>query len=647
MSDSVRCWPVAALCAVALLGCKGREPGQGAGEGAGSLGAVARLPAKLSVDFVYVQRDGESGPSAILKGGISKALISLEKNPAREVDVTISEECPGCAGSAWSSSIWMGAFLATSLKGNYLADYKFSVRARGFIDGPSAGALLSASMLAMLTGAPILPKVAMTGALNPDMSIGPVGGIPQKLLAAVQAGVTQFCYPAPQASVWDANFRAAVDVQELARRHGVSARPVRDLRDAYQCLTGQTLPQEDRVVEADAMKDSFAQMRVITDAWLARSRTAFEELKAMPGRERFTPWVLKVRQSHDAAERDLKAQRIPTAYHQAMQAAAGFEVLLLAARAVDARKGGDVTKLLSSLEPLLLVEGELKALEQQMAASKLDTVGTVLNLVWAHASAAQSYGFLDAARKAEDAERKIRLLFQAKMTLEHAKDVWSAWKDEKVQTALRLDAKDVGVLAHSYLSAATASLQYHRALTQDRGGRGGPDAARRARGEDMDAVVLRQLGYAAQHLQDESLRGALAALGASLQSYVDASYLMASGYLRDFYEVNDQLKEKAQKQGQRPVTTAPEGSAPFSTYMDLLEYADRKARESATRAQRVLGAIPSAARFHYLAGRDQLIHAEEQQKQRSLYEFWYASALADLAVQLAVGPAGLRPVAAR
>ena len=320
--------------------------------------------------------------------------------------------------------------------------------------------------------------------------------------------------------------------------------------------------------------------------------------------------------------------------------ARGFTVILLVF-------GTGVLVYFASTITAFVVEGELKALEQQMAASKLDTVGTVLNLVWAHASAAQSYGFLDAARKAEDAERKIRLLFQAKMTLEHAKDVWSAWKDEKVQTALRLDAKDVGVLAHSYLSAATASLQYHRALTQDRGGRGGPDAARRARGEDMDAVVLRQLGYAAQHLQDESLRGALAALGASLQSYVDASYLMASGYLRDFYEVNDQLKEKAQKQGQRPVTTAPEGSAPFSTYMDLLEYADRKARESATRSQRVLGAIPSAARFHYLAGRDQLIHAEEQQKQRSLYEFWYASALADLAVQLAVGPAGLRPVAAR
>ena len=67
------------------------------------------------------------------------------------------------------------------------------------------------------------------------------------------------------------------------------------------------------------------------------------------------------------------------------------------------------------------------------------------------------------------------------------------------------------------------------------------------------AVVVGQLRYAAERLQDESLVGALGALGASLQSYVDASYLMASGYLRQFYEVNERLKERSGKIGRAHV----------------------------------------------------------------------------------------------
>lgn len=648
---------VLALCLLAAVpGCsKGRGPGRTGN----SLGArrdraerprpasgreaPGALPAQQGVEFVYVQR--ERGGAGILSGGVSKATIALDRNPAREVDVTIAEECPGCAGSAWSSSIWMAAFLATSLHGHYLADYKFSVRARGFIDGPSAGALLAATMLAMLDGAPIRPRVVITGALNPDLSIGPVGGIPQKLIAAVKAGKETFCYPAPQGSVWDDNFHATVEVQQLAQRQGISARPVRDLREAYECLTGRALARAERIVDAEAMKDSFGQMRALTDSWLARSRAAFEELRATPGRERFTPWVALVRKSHDAAEKDLKLQRVPVAHARAMQAAAGFEVLLLAARAADAKKGGDVRKLLSSLEPLAQVEGELKALEQQMAVSKLNSVGNVLNLVWAHGAAAQSHGYLEAARQAPQSvqDRKVQLLFSAKLALEQAKDVWNSWKDEKVQNELRLDNKEVGALAHSYLSAATAGFQYYRALAREL-----PAQAQAQADQDIDPeVVLRQLGYAAERLQDESLAGALAALGASIQSYVDASYLMASGYLRQFYEMNDQLKARAGKPAAPGTATSTSTASPWMTYTDLLEYAERRARESATRAQEALSAIPSVARFHYLAGRDELIYGDEQEKQRSIYDFWSSSAFSDLAVQLAAGPRALMAGAAR
>jgi uncharacterized protein len=47
----------------------------------------------------------------------------------------------------------------------------------------SGGAALdreTGSFLAAMTGTPIDPTVTMTGIINPDGTIGPVGGIPEK-----------------------------------------------------------------------------------------------------------------------------------------------------------------------------------------------------------------------------------------------------------------------------------------------------------------------------------------------------------------------------------------------------------------------------------------------------------------------------------
>ena len=63
-------------------------------------------------------------------------------------------------------------------------------------DGPSAGLALAVAMLSALGGAPVKPRVAMTGEITLGGRILRVGGLKEKLLAAGRSGVRTVVLPA-------------------------------------------------------------------------------------------------------------------------------------------------------------------------------------------------------------------------------------------------------------------------------------------------------------------------------------------------------------------------------------------------------------------------------------------------------------------
>jgi uncharacterized protein len=66
------------------------------------------------------------------------------------------------------------------------------------IEGPSAGAALTVATIAALEGKSVNSSVVMTGTINHDGSIGPVGGIVEKALAARAVGAELILVPASQ-----------------------------------------------------------------------------------------------------------------------------------------------------------------------------------------------------------------------------------------------------------------------------------------------------------------------------------------------------------------------------------------------------------------------------------------------------------------
>ena len=78
-------------------------------------------------------------------------------------------------------------------------DYFFVVRTDApIIGGPSAGATMTVATIALLENWTINENTIMTGMINPDSSIGPIGGIPQKIDAAWSVGAKRFLIPKGQ-----------------------------------------------------------------------------------------------------------------------------------------------------------------------------------------------------------------------------------------------------------------------------------------------------------------------------------------------------------------------------------------------------------------------------------------------------------------
>jgi len=62
-------------------------------------------------------------------------------------------------------------------------------------DGPSAGVAMATSIISVMTGIPVRRDIAMTGEITLRGRILPIGGLKEKLLAALRAGITTVFIP--------------------------------------------------------------------------------------------------------------------------------------------------------------------------------------------------------------------------------------------------------------------------------------------------------------------------------------------------------------------------------------------------------------------------------------------------------------------
>lgn len=102
-------------------------------------------------------------------------------------------------------------------------------------DGLSAGAVMTVGFAALLKGDRIQRGIAMTGTITQDGTIGPVGGIPDKIRAAVREGYRTILIPEGQ------RYDPRWNIDRLAWDLNVEVRGVSRIEEAYHLMTGGTL----------------------------------------------------------------------------------------------------------------------------------------------------------------------------------------------------------------------------------------------------------------------------------------------------------------------------------------------------------------------------------------------------------------------
>ena len=562
---------------------------------------------------------GPAGPQA--SGGTTPSTVRISPNQQGGASVGVLEEFAGGAGNQWRTATWLAAFRASQLNGQSLTDYEFLVRTGGHIDGPSAGMLMTATMLAMLRGVEVRADTTMTGTINPDGSAGPVGGIVQKMAGAADDGITRFGFPMGSRNHRDLRTGGMVDLFAKGAELGLEVREIHDIFEAYEFLTGDQLervsPIGDAEMELDA--ETAERLRNKIAKWTARVTAEIAGLKnATRGlgqlAERIRPLAAEADREFAQAESFARSDFLASAYESYVKAAVYAGMTKDAARFLEAARSNDIEAMVSQVEECATVKGKLTALlgEAELQA-KRETGGGQINTLRSFQSAVIADSYQSMADNAYSTARRIRelqqqgkasakqveavpeLLFEAVTYYSVAETMIDVAEDQKDFGAEQgvtapLDLAVIGRSAAAYGSAAGAVLQYLESLTIDDAAReAGIDrqtAKQRLAANDQEYLLASRAVRIAEGVSGKANEANMLRLAAG-----SMAFLKGASLVNKYYSLGGQVDQAG-------VLTLTNKKA-LSAQLDL---ARQLAREAAAKAKKHAGFVPVAARLAYQLG---------------------------------------------
>jgi len=203
-------------------------------------GAKVTPTARVTVyPLAYVAGSDGSSPFGICH----PVPISVGGAVPGDARVGIVETRIGGASLMWRTAAWQATLTAAQLLDFHPQAMQTSFTVEGGIDGPSAGALLTIGVLSAVLGDTLRDDVTMTGTINPDGMIGPVGGIPYKLEGAAKAGMKRVLIPVHDRFEFDSRTKKHVDLVAHGEQVGLKVVPINDIWSAYHEFTGKSLPR--------------------------------------------------------------------------------------------------------------------------------------------------------------------------------------------------------------------------------------------------------------------------------------------------------------------------------------------------------------------------------------------------------------------
>jgi len=210
-----------------------------------TIGIVNAFENSVTIPLVAARmtENGEEGiylnAQVVVKNGTGHVFV--DTNPYTQVDL--------------QGSARIAAMVASDVLGEdqRLYDFYYIIEIDSpIVGGPSAGGALTVATIAAMKNWTIKGDIAMTGTINPDETIGPVGGIPYKLEAAAAKGTKIFLVPQGQLVVNETNItnieehykngreikKDVFDINQLGMKLNVTVKEVNTIQEAVLEFTG-------------------------------------------------------------------------------------------------------------------------------------------------------------------------------------------------------------------------------------------------------------------------------------------------------------------------------------------------------------------------------------------------------------------------
>jgi hypothetical protein len=607
------------------------------------------------VDAMFVRMGGGQPAS----GGSSPVKLSTGPNADRSVRVGLYEELAGGAGPQWRAGVWVAAITAANTLGKDLTDFSFSASSGGYIDGASASGLMTAGFLATMTGATIDPLATMTGIINPDGTIGPVGGIPEKFKGNIDKGKKRIGFPIGSRLARSAATGRMVDLVELAKENGAEAVEVASVFEAYRLLTGKSLPEPVPVTakEMQLDEDTNKALNAKYAEWLKRYGEELETLLKLQQAGRLPAALLTMgKRAVDLAESADKMQKQGFAYAAYQKL---LEAWVYAASATDAfdiltkLQNGDGDQALRSINSLDELEKTTIEIFKKVGAMKPTTMGGHLMMMGAYQAALKAWGYKMFANTAVQNTRMfVAGLARRDATALASQEVADAIIENVAPTVVLIgrtvaetalaaqrmefeseksinymcNIPNVKRMTTSYQSASAAGINYFETLigikddfTRQRAAMREPNYLVSYMLSRMDLASSGVMADLKKEWGDKSLQWNLMSLAGGELAYAKSAELVIKYY---------SLGVKPDAAG-RAIGVEHE-----KAFLNMLITAERTARANARAARIATGAIPVQAKLAYQMASMQR-EGDMQDKLEALSGFWTASAYSQTAVMLA------------
>jgi Archaeal serine proteases len=253
---------------------------------------------------------------------------------------------------------------------------------------------MTVATLALMRGDKLKPDITMTGTINPDGTIGPVGGIPYKVDGVLAAHKTKMLIPAGQRNSAD-DSGTLVDVVQLGQRKGVTVTEVDNIYDAYKAFTGNDLPRAAPATDVKLDETTYQKLKAKVETWNARFSTSVGEFNSLaPTIRNDLQSIADQANSYHQQATKLSDEGLQAgAFQKAVQAAAFANAAAHTGQSFQILLTQGVRPFVSRIKASQSVTGQVNGLVDELKTFTPETVSDTGALIAAYGNAIDAVSF--------------------------------------------------------------------------------------------------------------------------------------------------------------------------------------------------------------------------------------------------------------